>query len=267
MSEDPRLLPFEFGQGEDAVLLIHGFTGTPYEMRYLGERLAAQGFRVKGVRLAGHGLDPIAFGQANADQWVRECLEALDSLAVGARHLFVAGLSMGALLAVILAAERPANVSGIALLAPAFRFHGTVRLFMWLFRNGPMRRLLRYIPKGGSAVLDGEQRRANPSIARVPTSGAGELGSMIDRAEEALPKVHAPALVMYSRFDPTVAPRAAFLAAERMGSKPVRMVEVTRSLHVITIDNDRERVAEEVGSFFRELSAADPVPMSRGEHG
>src|SRR5262249_50914792 len=36
-------------------LLVHGFTATPAEMRPLGEALAARGFPVRGVRLAGHG--------------------------------------------------------------------------------------------------------------------------------------------------------------------------------------------------------------------
>ena len=50
----PDIRPFFFAGGDVGCLLVHGFTGTPHEMRFLGERLAAQGYTVSGVCLAGH---------------------------------------------------------------------------------------------------------------------------------------------------------------------------------------------------------------------
>jgi carboxylesterase len=41
-------------RGEDAVLLIHGLTGTPAEMRYIAKNLLKQGFSVACPQLAGH---------------------------------------------------------------------------------------------------------------------------------------------------------------------------------------------------------------------
>ena len=55
-----------------SALLVHGLTGTPYEMRYLGERLAAQGIRVRGVRLAGHATAPEDLGKADPGELVRK---------------------------------------------------------------------------------------------------------------------------------------------------------------------------------------------------
>src|SRR5208283_2364281 len=52
-----------------SALLIHGLTGTPYEMRYLGERLAAHGIRVRGVRLAGHASAPEELGLTTQENW------------------------------------------------------------------------------------------------------------------------------------------------------------------------------------------------------
>ena len=260
MMEDSRVQPFDLGHGEDGVLLIHGFTGTPYEMRYLGERLAAQGFRACGVRLTGHGTDPDAFAQATADDWVRDCNRALESLS-GARRVFVAGLSMGALLAVLMAAEHPDRIAAMALLAPAFRFRGTVRLFMRLARASRIHRFIPFLPKGGSAVMDPDERRNNPNIGKVPTHSGVQLGEVIARAEAVLPNVRTPALVMYSALDPTVSPKAAYLLDARLGSRPV-MVKLTRSLHLITIDHERDRVATEVAAFFRSHGANAAVPAS-----
>ncbi len=262
MNDDPRLLPFDLGSGDDAVLLIHGFTGTPYETRYLGEKLALRGYRVHGVRLTGHGLDPLDLERATAEDWIRDVRAGFQALS-GFRRVFVAGLSMGALLAVALAAEKPRGVAALALLAPALRFQWSVRLYLRLFRSELLRHWIRFVPKGASAVLDATERRNNPSISRVPTQGAVQLSRMVDIAEESLPRVRAPALVVISAHDPTVSPRSASLIAERLGSRPVRVLVVRRSLHVLTIDRDRDEVAAAVAGFFDEVRVETPPPDLR----
>jgi hypothetical protein len=54
VTNHPSTEPFYFPGNEIGCLLIHGFTGTPKEMRWMGEYLARQGYSVLGVRLAGH---------------------------------------------------------------------------------------------------------------------------------------------------------------------------------------------------------------------
>src|ERR1700685_4664454 len=67
------------GAGVSA-LLIHGLTGTPYEMRYLGEQLAARGVRVRGVKLAGHAGTPEELGEAGYDNWYERLVHGLQGL-------------------------------------------------------------------------------------------------------------------------------------------------------------------------------------------
>ncbi|MFX1537598.1 MAG: alpha/beta hydrolase [Promethearchaeota archaeon] len=55
MKYNEAVSPFEFGEGSKYVVVIHGYTGTPYEMRGLAQHLASQDFHVIGVRLPGHG--------------------------------------------------------------------------------------------------------------------------------------------------------------------------------------------------------------------
>src|SRR5688572_17767016 len=58
---DPeKTAPFELGSGDDACLLLHGFTGSPWDMRPLGERLSERGYAVRAIRLPGHGSTPLA---------------------------------------------------------------------------------------------------------------------------------------------------------------------------------------------------------------
>ena len=62
-----------FFRGNDTcILLIHGYTGSPHDMLYLGKRLHQAGFSVFIPRLPGHGTNHIDFLNSNYHQWVEE---------------------------------------------------------------------------------------------------------------------------------------------------------------------------------------------------
>ena len=235
-TEDTRLLPFALGRGNAAanVLLIHGFTGTPFEMRYLGGYLAKRGFHAIGIRLPGHGLDPEALERTGAMDWINEARAQLLALPAG-KPTFVVGLSMGALIASILAAEHRDRVAGLALCAPALQV------------NGKMSALL------GLSSLGEKMRARVPRIEKIPVAAAAGFERVQALARLALPKVVAPAMVVYSEADQTVPASAAREVAKLIGTRPVRLVRLERSSHVLTLDLERERVAQEVERFLRAL--------------
>ena len=110
---DPaKTAPFELPGKRPACLLIHGFTGTPWDVRPLGEALARAGHAVRAVRLPGHGTTPRAMLEAGAPDWLLACDEALAELP--GTQVAVAGLSLGALLALVLAARHPRRVAAVA---------------------------------------------------------------------------------------------------------------------------------------------------------
>ncbi|HEY4956214.1 MAG TPA: alpha/beta fold hydrolase, partial [Caldimonas sp.] len=110
--------------GRAGVLLVHGLTGTPTEMRFVARGLHDAGFTVNAVQLAGHcgsADDLLATGWRD---WYRSVEAAALELRAQVDHLFVAGLSMGALLALKLAVERPGDVAGVGLYGTTFRYDG-----------------------------------------------------------------------------------------------------------------------------------------------
>jgi len=107
------------GEGVSA-LLVHGLTGTPYEMRYLGERLAARGVRVRGVKLAGHASAPENLGLSTYDNWYESVVLGHEELRQFGEPIVVVGLSMGAVLSARVAADQREAVAGLVMLAPAF---------------------------------------------------------------------------------------------------------------------------------------------------
>src|SRR5690349_18500126 len=83
-------------------LLLHGFTAAPSEMRPLAESLAAAGFGVRVPRLPGHGTHVEELALARPSDWL-EAAEADLARLADRGPVFVAGQSMGALLAILLA--------------------------------------------------------------------------------------------------------------------------------------------------------------------
>ncbi|MGC4120316.1 MAG: alpha/beta fold hydrolase [Myxococcales bacterium] len=256
--EDPRLMPFDLGRGQPA-LLVHGFTGTPFEMRFLGNKLARAGLRAVGVRLPGHGVDPYALERARAGEWVNEARAALFRLGSPSRpsdgeRVHLVGLSMGALIAAILAADHPDRVASLSLCAPALWLSRTRTLMMAVTKLRLVSPRLRFIQKRASDLQDPLMRRRLPNIGRIPAAAAEEFAKVRQWARVALPKVQAPTLVVYSEKDRTVPPQAAVACAGLVGSRPVRMVRLERSSHVLTLDVERARVAEEIERFIRDLA-------------
>src|SRR5438067_6194255 len=128
-------VPFSLGDGEDACLLLHGLTGSPAEVRPVGEALARAGFHAVGPLLPGHGTTPADLETVTRSDMLDAAQEALLSLR-GARRVYLCGLSMGALLAIRLAAkgfvrQGVAPVSALALLAPAAEIAGLT----WAFKQ------------------------------------------------------------------------------------------------------------------------------------
>src|SRR2546430_10174597 len=96
--------PFSLGGGDLACLLLHGLTGSPAEMRPVGEALAKAGFRAVGPLLPGHGTTPEDLLTVTR----ADLLAAAESALLGlrdARRVYLCGLSAGALLAIHLAAR------------------------------------------------------------------------------------------------------------------------------------------------------------------
>src|SRR5437879_13696406 len=100
------------------VLLLHGLTGMPSEMRPVARHLTSLGYAVETPLLPGHGGSHRDLLRTTWREWLNGAREALRRIAGQTEPVVVAGLSMAALLAVLLAAEGEcaALTSGVVLL-------------------------------------------------------------------------------------------------------------------------------------------------------
>src|ERR1700686_1752225 len=115
-------IPFSLGpeDAEKACLIIHGFTGIADEVRGLGESLAVQGIRALGISLAGHSGDPDDLARSTRKDWIASTEAGLAELAHH-KEVFVAGLSMGGILALLLAAQHPERIAGVIVMSTPTR--------------------------------------------------------------------------------------------------------------------------------------------------
>lgn len=112
------------GRIRGSVLVLHGFSACPYEVRELGRFLQGRGYRVLAPRLAGHGIGTDAFNAKGRADWLADAEAAFDELRSPGEKLDVIGHSMGGILATLVAARHGAQVRRLVLGAPAFRLAG-----------------------------------------------------------------------------------------------------------------------------------------------
>jgi carboxylesterase len=261
-SSRPQVDTSEFffdGSGLSA-LLIHGLTGTPYEMRYLGERLASAGIRVRGVRLAGHASAPEELGRATQENWYESVVHGFEELhAYGDRNIVI-GLSCGAVLAARLAEDQPEAVAGLVMLAPAFFLPWQQSIVLKAISVlGPLTKIIYLHNDRGSDIHDQSAALIHPTCKLMPLSAPIELLKLSAITRRSLARIQQPALIMHSVNDHTCPARKNVdYLMQRLGSAQKRAVMLEQSYHVITVDSDKDRIASEVIGFANQFRSANP---------
>lgn len=245
------------GDEPAAVLCLHGLSGTPYEVRAIGEACAARGLAAVGPVLPGHGASAEALAAVSSfSRWVEAAREEARRLRERHAQVFVAGLSMGGLLALDLAAE--ALVDALAVVGTPLRLPAPVRVavpLLWRFRP--------YVPKrGGSDIVDAAARARHPSMNVMPLRAVHELLRLQRTVVRALPRVRAPILVAHGARDRTANPADAQAILRGVGSSEREWLECTGSGHVVPVDVDGPLLAEAAATFFLRRVRGGPSALT-----
>ena len=267
---------FRLAGGRSGVLLIHGLTGTPAEMRFFGNGLHRAGFTVLGMQLAGHCGDEADLLATGWKDWYASVVEAAARLRDEVDHLFVAGLSMGAVLALKLAIDKPHDVDGVGLYGTTF-FHdgwatpaiGRLAFLLPLaVRLGIGRdKVSMESPPYGikderirkrivDAMLSGDSEAGG--LAGFPWPSLGEFTRLSRHVRNRISRVRAPCLVVHSGDDDIASLRNVRIV-ERGVRAPVETVLLDDSYHMVTVDRQRGELIERSATFFRRIAEATTV--------
>lgn len=239
--------PFDLGPGPPSALLLHGFAGSPYELRPLGEVLAEAGYRAVGPVLAGHERDGAELARVDANailESARQAARRLEEVQV------LCGFSMGALVASLLAPELP-QLRALVLMAPAIKLRGLSRLAARLVREGlwPGPPTLPNLLPADCGARDG--RRYHPGFREIPVVALGAFESLRLRCLESLHRVQAPTLILQGTRDKVVSPRAVGRLPRLLAATEVEHRLLRRSHHMLVLDQERELLFSQVLDFLR----------------
>lgn len=244
--------PFYFPGNQTGCLLVHGFTGTPMEMRGLGEFLATQGHTVLGVRLAGHGTRLQDLARMHWSDWLASVEDGYRLLQSNTREIFAIGLSMGGVLSLTMAARFP--LGGVVAMASPHHLPSDPRLpFL------PLIALLQpYRAKGAPQWFDMQAYEKHVSYPADPTKGYLQLRALMHEMRSGLNSITCPVKLIYSRNDPTVTPAEGHMDKiyNALGSQDKEKMWVENSGHILTSDQERQRVWQAVDQFVKRVSKA-----------
>ncbi|HWI64421.1 MAG TPA: alpha/beta fold hydrolase [Symbiobacteriaceae bacterium] len=228
--------PFFFEQGPTACLLLHGFSGSPAEVRPMGEYLAANGVTVSAPLLPGHGTDPEDLRRTRWPQWIRAAEAELARLQERYGRVHVAGFSMGGLIALYLAAHcEPATVTTLAC---------PIRLADWRQLLVPLAKY--FVPYYPARISNPEIAAQLDSYDRFPVATIHSLLHLARQVRKDLPRVSAPLLVVQGERDKWIAEESADFIMANAGSAVKEQLMLPGRNHMVTLEHGREEVFRSV---------------------
>jgi carboxylesterase len=244
---NPQLDPaaFTLTAGPVGCLLLHGFTGSPPEMRLLAEYLHGRGITVSAPLLAGHGTNAADLTHMRWQDWAASVEHAWAALRQTCPVTFVGGLSLGSLLACHLAAQHP-EVAGLIAFSPAIRVANP-----WLGLAGVLRLLVKQWPKGDHEDLtEPNARQRTWHYATYPTNGLHQVTRLQRVVRRELRRTRVPALVVYSTLDSAIHPTAGQYLFNNLASEKKELVTLHNSGHILTVDSERESIFARTYGFI-----------------
>ena len=270
-------LSFRLEGGRKGVLLIHGLTGAPAELKYLARKLNRRGLTVHAPHLAGHA-DEAALLKSNWRDWYASVEKAYIALRDEVDEVYVAGVCVGGALALKLASHHR-RIQGVAVYSMTFEYDGwnmkrwmAAAPLIQLFANLPLIRRISFAEPYPYGLKDERLRERVAKAQGDLIEGALDrfafgvlfqmyrLGRHIEKIGR---KVVAPTLILHAREDDMSDARNAYRLRSCLGG-PVTLRLLDDSFHMIHVDKERDQVAALTGDFFG--AAPEAVTMARRAH-
>lgn len=244
----PLAAPFSFPEGKHGVLLIHGFTGSPAHMLPLGKALHEKGFAVEGILLPGHGTQPQDMGSVSWQDWLLAVRQAAQKMKGQYEHFSVAGLSMGGVLALLLAEEM--HLTACVTLAAPMKTTNKFRALAPLL--APFYPTITKGEKGSRALLDAAY---DIGYDQYPTVSVGHLSALIRRARQHLSLIRCPLLAVQSRKDEAVTADSPDIILNEISSQTKARLWLQDAPHVCTLSAEAPQIVSAMEAF---LHKAEP---------
>ena len=251
----PTAEPFFFpGSGKNVrtgCLVQHGFTGTPKEVRWMGEFLNQKGYTVCGMRLTGHATQPEDMIRSRYPDWLASVEDGYHLLRSCCDQIFLLGLSMGGILSLIQATRL--EVCGVVAMSTPYKLPDDPRLkFIKLLSK--INPYLEKNKQGPGAGWFGEAWKQHVAYPQNPLRSIGELNDLLQVMRDSLPDVKVPVLLIYSRDDHYIIESSMNSICDELGTSDKQKMWVEGSGHVVTEEPKREQVFQAALEFIERNS-------------
>ena len=241
--------PFTIESGKRAVLLLHGFTGNPNDVKRLGRYLAERNYTVHAPLYKGHGLDPLTLVQSNPQDWWNSVVEGYDILREkGYEEIAVAGVSLGGVFSLKLGVERPMKAI-VTMSAPAIAKSPDS------LQSRIVDYAINYKKLSGKYDPSKDTREAISELVQMPSLTT--LQTMINETSSKLNTVNTPVHVLRGLEDDPYYCESADLIYSSVKSRIKSVKTFINSGHILTLGKEKELVYEEVFRFFDSLDWAE----------
>lgn len=264
------------------VILIHGLTGTPNEMRFLASRLNRSGFSVSCPRLANHDRPLSVLKDTSWQDFYKSVRQAYFKAREHSDIVFVSGLSMGALLALMLADEFPQTIAGVSCLSPTLFYDGWncpwYRCFLPLLYLSRLHGFI-YLQETPPYGIKNEalRQKVHQYFSRInaedcsdidrygypyfPVSLLRQLELLVKHLKPKLSRIAAPVQIIQATEDDMTSVKNARFIYDRIASGKKELVLLKNSYHIITADQERDKVLESMQRFFLQTQQPPEVAL------
>ncbi|MDP2777792.1 MAG: alpha/beta fold hydrolase [Anaerolineales bacterium] len=248
----PTSEPFFLQGSKTGILLIHGFTGTPKDMRWMGEYFNQRGLTCLGIRLNGHATDLEDMRRSRWTDWTASVQDGYHLLRGSVDRVFLVGLSMGGVLSLLMSTKL--DVAGVVAMSTPYQLPNdhplwALRLYSIFFRDNPKSK-----ETPGASWFDKAAYAEHVSYPQYPMRSVVEMKLLLNEMQAALPEVRKPVMLIHSKDDLFVLPEnMERIYAGLVNASDKTKLYVTGSGHVVTRDAARHQVFEVARNFINHI--------------
>jgi carboxylesterase len=247
--------PFILIGGNVGVLLIHGFTASPTQLRLVGNFLHERGLTVVAPLLPGHGTTVSDLRKKRWQNWAQHVDLAFTDLKSRCKTVFVGGISLGSLLALHLAAGH-SDLKGAILYSPLIKMPGGMGMHL----VPVLKHFIHQIPKRPEFVTDPDALDKLWDYPSVSLPAVHEMARLRAYVQGLLPHITTPTLIIYSTLDRLIARNSAQFTYDQIGTADKTLITLHNSGHDVTLDSQWEEVAEQTYQFICKHLPDNEIP-------
>lgn len=250
------------------VLLFHGLTGSPFEMKKYGNFLYELGFDVFCYSFPGHGENLNDIQKVTYKDWCNFAQEKYSELRPQYKDFFVSGLCLGAAISLYLA-ENNKDLTGLIALSTTLFLDGfcmpkrkclmpialkTIFRYFYTFPEDECLGVKNITTRKSLAKL---MSKTTIGMDNYPLNCVYELLSLSKFVRKNLKKVETPILIIHSKYDNLTSVKSAKVVYDNISSQNKKYVELEDSYHMVLYDNEKQFVMNTVAEFIHDLVKSD----------